>query len=254
MRIDISLKNYRCFQDCHPAHITLQPGFIAFLGSNNSGKSSLLKFFYEFRGLFQSAARDPRALASALIGEPQAFNLPPTVTDTEEMFCNANDRDMRVIVRVQPDDPREVDSRWPDELAFTIPHDRNTWQAKVSNDGKRIAIANDCQVIIRDDKQFLQTDGSVRADRTGYFRAFGLLAQTLYIGPFRNAINMGTKQDFTDAAVKKVKGDRYRALGPYESLKAVPLRWGKAENWRIAREMSVDDIAATDLGKFLAAL
>ena len=63
-----------------------------------------------------------------------------------------------------------------------------------------------------------------------------------------------TENYFTDAAVKKVKGDNHRALGRFESLKTMRPGWKKAENWRIAREMSFDDIAETDLGKFLAAL
>src|SRR6266702_3463896 len=53
MEIELTIKNYRCFSDEKPARILIKPGFTAFLGINNSGKSSLLKFFYEFRNLFQ---------------------------------------------------------------------------------------------------------------------------------------------------------------------------------------------------------
>ena len=52
MDIEITIKNYRCFPDSKPARIFLQKGFTGFVGVNNSGKSSLLKFFYEFRHLF----------------------------------------------------------------------------------------------------------------------------------------------------------------------------------------------------------
>ncbi|MBZ5525292.1 MAG: hypothetical protein LAP21_23945, partial [Acidobacteriia bacterium] len=72
-----------------------------------------------------------------------------------------------------------------------------------------------------------------------------------------NAINCcvlqrrATENYLTDAAVKKVKGPKYSALGPYESLEGLSPSWAKSENWRIAREMHIDDIQGTDLGAFL---
>lgn len=59
---------------------------------------------------------------------------------------------------------------------------------------------------------------------------------------------------FTDAAVKEVKGDSYRALGEYEQLSPLEPGWGKNENWRIAAEMTRDDLDSTDLGDFFEAL
>src|SRR5262245_16692677 len=48
----VTLKNYRCFDDVNPLRVDIEPGFTALVGPNNSGKSSLLKFFYEFRLVF----------------------------------------------------------------------------------------------------------------------------------------------------------------------------------------------------------
>jgi energy-coupling factor transporter ATP-binding protein EcfA2 len=59
---------------------------------------------------------------------------------------------------------------------------------------------------------------------------------------------------FTDGAVKKIKGINYRALGPYEKLNEISPSWSKAENWKIAREMTLDDLNTTDLGEFLHSL
>jgi hypothetical protein len=59
---------------------------------------------------------------------------------------------------------------------------------------------------------------------------------------------------FTDAAVKEVKGAAYRALGEFEALSSADPRWGKNENWRIAAEMTRDDLDASDLGAFLSTL
>ena len=58
----------------------------------------------------------------------------------------------------------------------------------------------------------------------------------------------------TDVAIKKVKGEKYRALGPYEKLNQSPLPWSKEENWKIASTMQIADFNNTDLGKFLSSL
>jgi len=63
-----------------------------------------------------------------------------------------------------------------------------------------------------------------------------------------------TENYFPDRAVKAAKGQTLSALAPYESLKQHSPRWGKTENWKIAREMTKDEISQTDLGRILAAL
>jgi hypothetical protein len=60
-----------------------------------------------------------------------------------------------------------------------------------------------------------------------------------------------TENYLAEHAIKKIKGDKYRVLGHHEPLTDVPLGWGKHENWRIAREMSLADLERTDLGGFL---
>ena len=60
-----------------------------------------------------------------------------------------------------------------------------------------------------------------------------------------------TENYLSDAAVKAIKGDKYGALGHHDSLGDVSLAWAKAENWRIARVMTKQDLDSTDLGKFL---
>ncbi len=56
---------------------------------------------------------------------------------------------------------------------------------------------------------------------------------------------------FPESAIKGEKGSKYEALGPYERLTNAAMPWAKPENWRIARRMKFDDIADTDLGRFL---
>jgi hypothetical protein len=56
---------------------------------------------------------------------------------------------------------------------------------------------------------------------------------------------------FPDRAVKAVLGDKYSALQPYQKLSDANPSWGKTENWRIASEMTKEELLATDVGKFL---
>ena len=58
----------------------------------------------------------------------------------------------------------------------------------------------------------------------------------------------------TDAAVRSIKGEKYRALSEFEKLSDAPLAWCKEENWRIAREITERDLATTDLGAILKKL
>ena len=75
MSIEIILKNYRCFSDSRPARITLRKGIIGFVGVNNAGKSSLLKFFYEFRELF-GMLTNAETFLPFLQEETYPFNFP----------------------------------------------------------------------------------------------------------------------------------------------------------------------------------
>ncbi len=59
---------------------------------------------------------------------------------------------------------------------------------------------------------------------------------------------------FTDRAVKSVKGEKYSSLKPYQKLGKIKPEWPKHENWKMAREMDLKELEATDIGDFLRAL
>lgn len=63
-----------------------------------------------------------------------------------------------------------------------------------------------------------------------------------------------TENYFTADAVKSALGTKYEALGPYDKLKEAKLSWGKENNWRIAKEMKIDNWETTDVGVFLKEL
>ena len=96
MHVQLTIKNYRCFPDTRPLHFEIKDGFTAFVGVNNSGKSSILRFLYEFRFLFQ-VLTDPNALLALLRGQQRlAFTPAQSVKDIRELFFDCNDRDLSI--------------------------------------------------------------------------------------------------------------------------------------------------------------
>ena len=63
-----------------------------------------------------------------------------------------------------------------------------------------------------------------------------------------------TENYLADHAVKKEKGAKYAELGPFERRRDAKRSWPKADNSRIARWMKKEDLASTDLGRFLEGL
>ncbi len=100
MDVEVTLKNYRCFPENYPARILVTPGFSAFLGANNSGKSSMLRFFYEFRNLFQQL-QNPNFLMALLRGQGMQVSL-QDVADTLEVFSRGNDHDIDLSLCITP--------------------------------------------------------------------------------------------------------------------------------------------------------
>src|SRR5580698_143151 len=91
MLCKIEIKNYRCFSDEAPVEFELHEEFSAIVGPNNSGKSSLLRIFYELRNLW-SALHTAQGIAQLL--KASSSNLPGIfgVDDPSEIFNDANDR------------------------------------------------------------------------------------------------------------------------------------------------------------------
>src|SRR5438445_6881414 len=92
--IDITIKNYRRFPESLPARFRLG-GFTALVGINNSGKSSLLRFFYEFRDLFERL--DSGGQFNAIFGGGLGFSY-RGLSDTREVFSLSTDGPIQVEI------------------------------------------------------------------------------------------------------------------------------------------------------------
>ena len=99
MTIDLTIKNYRCFPESSPARIAVRPGFTALLGVNNSGKSALLRFFYEFRGLFLSLS-NVSTIGGVIRGSQSGFSRPAPGLDPTSIFSKTNEHDISIDVEL----------------------------------------------------------------------------------------------------------------------------------------------------------
>ena len=59
---------------------------------------------------------------------------------------------------------------------------------------------------------------------------------------------------FTDRAVKAAFGEAFSALSAYQALREAPNGWSKSDNWKIARQMTLDELSGTDLGEFIISI
>lgn len=194
MDIELTLKNYRCFRDAKPAKVRLKPGFTAMVGVNNSGKSTFLKFFYEFRSLF-SHLSNPGNFINSLRGV-QTFDFPITIRDVNEVFCNQNDRKIEIEIQF----PKVKKQGLPALEAMVISVERasNRFVSTVSASGRSIdSSKGDLDL----DGDILRINQNPIATVAKALEVFKSLQNTLYIPPFRNAINIGTREDYFDIKV-----------------------------------------------------
>src|SRR6266480_2574104 len=93
--IRLEIKNYRCFPKSRPARFRLRPGITSLIGPNNAGKSTLLKFFYEFRDMFGKDLGEIQRAAS----QSTTFNFPVEITDKVEVAAKRGTGDIEVLIQ-----------------------------------------------------------------------------------------------------------------------------------------------------------
>ena len=202
MNIEITLKNYRCFPDSNPARISVRDGFTSFIGVNNSGKSSLLKFFFEFRNLFLSWAPYNALIQTALQENPQSFGFPVSILDVAEVFSNedGNTRDVQIEINLPDASGSSQSNNCPlvNRIVVTVVRPTNTFRAEAFVGDSKVSGNS---VTLAGPGSFLYLGGQARGDLSEIFKAFRELSNTVYIGPFRNAVNMGSSEAYFDIQI-----------------------------------------------------
>src|SRR5437870_1327352 len=172
MSFELTIKNYRCFPDSHPVRLSFDKGFTALVGANNSGKSSFLRFLYEFRPLFQMIKLNDSQLAQALQGI-QSFSKVDSILDMEEIFSNTNQRDLTIEMAFRNDATPTGPS--PELFVITVPRGSNQWTAKFRVGGQMYS-GNEINVAGSE----LRRQNKTLADILGVFEIFQILSDTLY--------------------------------------------------------------------------
>lgn len=221
MEIDLLIKNYRCFPDESPARLRVGNGFIALLGQNNSGKTALLRFFYEFRNLFAQLAQ---GIGGALQTQKINFGRVPT-HDFESIFARANDRPL--TIEIIPSDAANA------VVELTIPRGNSN---PVGNCGARL---------LMDGSQVPNVAIGTQGSKTGpeflaiFVEAFRRLSRTVYIPAFRNAVNAGAAAmsalpaaNYFDIAVGQAFVRRWREYQTGDSIEKNEL------TFRVAKDIS----------------
>lgn len=196
MEINLTIKNYRCFGDAKPARIQIGPGFTAFVGMNNAGKTALLRFFFEFRSLFQhlsTPAHLPNTLAA-----PQSFDWSPNILDSRDPFANFNERDLEFQIDIGDQGLSNKKESLPflTALKVTVPRSGNVFQVTPCNlsayvEGSGTSMGG----------SLLIQDGQHIADCELLCQAVGALSKTFYIPAFRNVVNAGANTDYFDMSI-----------------------------------------------------
>jgi ABC-type Mn2+/Zn2+ transport system ATPase subunit/5S rRNA maturation endonuclease (ribonuclease M5) len=212
VRIQLEIKNYRCFADDHPVRIDIREGAIAFVGVNNAGKSTLLRMLFELRTLFARVS-EGQPLQPALNGNERGSNQITIdgVADQQEIFSNRNRRELTITVRVEGDEP---DTLLPSALELSISRDRPTTFFARFNDGASWLAGTNFSASQDSDALRL---GDTPVSPVGPYREAGqLLANALYIPAVRNAVQVGATQPYYDLQI----GQAF--VGAWDRFKAGP--------------------------------
>jgi ABC-type Mn2+/Zn2+ transport system ATPase subunit len=191
VKIYLTIKNYRCFVS--PATVEVARGFTAFVGLNNAGKSTFMRFLLEFRPWFGSILELPRFFNA--LNQPQNTNGPLHVMDPHEVFSNLNEEPIEFSLSCIPEDN---ESRFGTLKVRFVLWKGMQWRSDIEINGA--AIRNHPPCGISADKLLVQDNKEI-ADLKPVLDTLGVFARSLYIGPFRNTINVGTKSDYLDIQI-----------------------------------------------------
>ncbi len=193
----ITLRNYRAFDDSNPVEWTLADDFRAFVGINNAGKSSLLRVFYEIRQTLELMSSDSGSAQNLIMGRTEAVSF-RGVADPNEVFCNRNQRDMSMRFALEAPQTTS-DGTEPSSVTFTWGRSSSKVSVAFMIEASP-AIPNGSMSDFDHPKADVGNDQKV-LDLSRYRSLFRDLAQSVYLGAFRNAVNVGGNSDYYDLQI-----------------------------------------------------
>lgn len=187
MNLDISVKNYRCFNESHPPHLPMHRGTTALIGTNNAGKSTFLRLFYEFRPLFRLLSEKTEVWLDLLNESLPCPDLPDH-PDHSALFHRQSTGDLVISIRMLDCDCRHDDSPpppapIPQEIDLILSRRNFRWRARVDGDRGRFQTSSGPHgnaLLIGGQKSAVTISWKFLHD------LFASLTDTFYIGPYRS--------------------------------------------------------------------
>jgi hypothetical protein len=206
--VEISISNYRCFGDA-PVRFRLKDGLHSFVGINNSGKSCLLRLFYELRNLFSQFA-NANDVKNAL-NNVQQYGQTPQVKDPSEILHDRNNRDL--VIGFGMDGTPKDGVPTPRRFEVVIPRGTpSLWRARINLHAGPIQGGLE---LVGADILTRQTPNGHRVNVCSIAPILELgpiLSQVLYLGPFRNTVNIGGSGDYYDIQIGQPFITQWRTL------------------------------------------
>lgn len=196
MKAEFVIKNYRCFSDEHPLEFTLEDGFTGFVGPNNSGKSSILKFFFEFRALWESSSHEGGGILASL--RDKSWIEPRGTLDPTEVFSDLNKRDLIIDIMLESDETTQSGIEPLGRLRMWISRSDSSLISTSWVSGNQIDTRGKGLGVVRN---VLRINNTPVADLNSFFEFNRLLASMMYVPSFRNAINIGGNEGYFDILV-----------------------------------------------------
>jgi hypothetical protein len=246
MDVEVTVSNYRCFADT-PVRFALKKGLQAFVGVNNSGKSSLLRLFYELRNVFVDMSNQD-AVFAGLTGPARPFSLMPLVRDPNEIFCDRNDRDLIVGFEMSAGSVGGVPA--PSRFEIVIPRGTNTWSARIYVGGAAVPRTLGSRYEAGD-LRMVEPSGAEIVALPPIVELGKALSRMLYLGPFRNAVNVGGSGDYYDIQIGQPFITNWRILKTGYQKKQSEATYKLTDDIRRIFGFETLDINASDDGQNL---
>jgi len=200
MEIKFTIQNYRCFGD-KPIEFVLKRGITAFIGANNSGKSTLLRFFFECRPLFAAMSNIPQLFHAVKEGwgPVQIAN----VKDWKQILHKGNPRDVCISI-----ESRECDAGlFEGDIKITLDRSQRA-RVVLSN----LEPSKFPQLTFQPPNDFVDPRSNFKYDPKPVAALFEQLTRTLYLGPYRSVGDIITSGEYFDMQVGRSFVERWNRM------------------------------------------
>ncbi len=193
--MELILKNYKSFSEENPLNLKIDDNIIALIGPNNAGKSSVLKFFYEFRHFFNEILNIPILI---LGNQTSVINF--NISHPFKLFYNYNSGPLEVVLKFKNfklsvhfnrSNPTKAYLNlfiFINNQEFSFSKLQKNKITKIRQVGKLTQIWD-----ISNDK--------LLCDVTELFKSLKIFRDARFFSSFRNAVNIGTTQPYCDILV-----------------------------------------------------